>query len=123
VQWAELPQSLSPVVHGQPAWLAKQRPPVQWPLFPQSLDSRHVRSPVVGHSGAVASIGPGDSPPRHATTAQTIATTTMTTNEDRPKTIRNIARTIARNAFSLQQKSDEPPRAERSPTRTSRVRA
>lgn len=68
MQWAWDPQSaVSSLVHGQPAWFAKQRPPVQWLPLPQSPESLHVRSPLVGHSFADGSIGPWLSPPRQAT--------------------------------------------------------
>jgi hypothetical protein len=42
---------------------------------PQSLVSLHVRSPLVGHSGADGSTGPGDSPALQASTRPATATT------------------------------------------------
>ncbi len=77
MQWAEEPQSPRSEQE-QPTWFAKQRPPVQCRLSPQSAASLHSRAPEVGHSSPRGSATGGG--------ASLQATTRKTTAE--PTTIR-----------------------------------
>jgi SAM-dependent methyltransferase len=81
VQCAEDPQSPTSE-HEQPAWFAKQRPPVQWRSAPQSFASLHARAPVVGHSepdgSAVGTTGSLQATMRETTASATRSRETFT---------------------------------------------